>query len=256
VAIAAVAFCLTTAIHEGVHALACVGVGSELKELSAMHVSCESNALWQSKIVSGLAAIVNIILGVFLLLILRLSQQRSSGTQFFLWLFMLMNWLLGAGYWMFSGIANVGDWATVINGWEPSWLWRVMMAVVGTGFYIYFIWLSLHEFGKIVGGSDEKEQISRSTKLGIISYITAVLVTIAAGLFNPYGMTGLPAVAALFLALGGMSPLLWMMQWFSAKSFTKVKKAPLAINRQWVWVIIAVVVVFIDAVILGRTIYF
>lgn len=256
VAIAAIAFSLTTAIHEGVHALSCIAVGSELKELSAMHVACESNAIWQSKIVSGLAAVVNIILGMLFLLILRRSLQRSSETQFFLWLFMLMNWLLGAGYWMFSGIANVGDWASVIDGWDPHWLWRVVMTVVGTGFYMFFVWLSLHELGKIIGGSDEKEQIGRATKLGIISYITVALVTLAEGLFNPYGMTGLPAMAALMLALGGMSPLLWMMQWFRAKSFIKIEKEPLAINRSWVWVFIALVVIFVDVAILARTIYF
>ena len=256
IAIAAIAFCLTSAIHEGVHALTCLGVGGELQEFSAMHVLCDYDTVWQAKIISGLAAVVNIILGTLLLLILRRSHNRSSETQFFLWLFMLMNWLLGAGYWMFSGIANVGDWATVIDGWEPSWLWRLAMAVVGTAVYMGFVWLSLHELGKIIGGHDGKEQIGRATKLGIISYVTVVLVTLAAALFNPYGMTGLPAIAALLLALGGMSPLLWMMQWFRAKSFVKVEKAPLAITRQWAWVVMAVVVIFVDAVILGRTIYF
>jgi hypothetical protein len=254
--IAAIAFCLTAAIHEGVHALSCIGVGANLQEFSAMHVACETNAIWQRKIVAGSAAIINIVIGFICLLILQRSQGRASETQFFLWVFMLMNWLLGAGYWMFSGIANVGDWATVIDGLEPHWLWRIVMAAVGSGVYLFFVWFSLRELGKIIGGTDAQEQITRATKLGMYAYIVIFLVTLATALFNPYGITGLPAVAGLLLALGGMSPLLWMMQWFRAKSFVKIEQAPLAIDRRWSWVMIAAVVVLIDVLILGRTIYF
>jgi hypothetical protein len=131
-----------------------------------------------------------------------------------------------------------------------------MMAVAGATLYMFFVWLSLKEWGQIVGGSELKEQIGRATKLGILAYITIFLVILLAGFFNPEGITGLPAVAALLLALGGMSPLLWMMQWFRAICFDKVTKAPLEIQRQWVWVITAVAAVFVYAIVLGRTLYF
>ena len=63
----------------------------------------------------------------------------------------------------------------------------------------------------------------------------------------------------LFSLAGGFAiafGLLWMMQWFRAKSFVKIEQAPLAIDRRWSWVMIAAVVVLIDVLILGRTIYF
>lgn len=167
-----------------------------------------------------------------------------------------MNWLLAAGYWMFSGIANVGDWANVIDGWQPAWLWRVIMAIAGTGFYLLFVWLSLTELSKIIGGTDPQEQISRATKLGAFAYIAVFLVIFIAALANPYGLAGLPSVAALMLALGGMSPLLWMMQWFRAKSFVKISKTPLEIHRSWPWVVIAILLVIFYAIILGRGFYF
>ncbi len=69
-------------------------------------------------------------------------------------------------------------------------------------------------------------------------------------------MTGLPAVAAMLLALGGMFPLLWMMQWFRSKSFVKLPQAPLAIQRAWVWIGGGAVMVILYSVILGRTLYF
>lgn len=254
-AIAAIAVSLTVAFHEGIHALSCVVLGGDLQEFSALHVACTYAEDWQSKIGSGSASIANIILGFVFLFLLRGSQQRSSEWRYFAWLFMLMNWLNGAGYWMFSGIANIGDWANVIAGWNPAWLWRVIMTLVGVGSFLFFVWFALQELGKIIGGSVD-EQIGRAVKLGMISYFTAVFVIFLAGLFNPYGLGGLPAIAGLLAVAGGLSPLLWMMQWFRAASFAKLPGPPLEIQRKITWLIVAVVVVFVYAVILGRTLYF
>jgi hypothetical protein len=180
---------------------------------------------------------------------------KATGKQFFLWLFMLMNGLYGSGYFMFSGIANVGDMANVISGWEPAWVWRVLMTVVGLLMFMGFVWLALQEFGKLIGG-DADEQIGRANQLAIISYIVSGVVILLAGLFNPYGFLSLPVTAGLFAVLGGLSPLLWMMQWFRAKSFKKLDKPPLEIHRSWSWIAGAGVAVFVYAVILGRTLYF
>ena len=255
IAIAAIAVSMMVAFHEGVHALSCIVLGGDLQEYSALHVTCNYAQDWQSKIGSGSASVANIILGTVFLFVLRRSQQKSSEWLYFAWLFMLVNWLNGAGYWMFSGIANLGDWANVIDGWNPAWLWRVTMTFVGVGSYLFFVWLALKEFGKIVGGNAD-EQIGRATKLGIISYVRAVFIIFLAGLAHPYGMGSLPVVAGLLAVMGGLSPLLWMMQWFRAASFAKLAKPPLEIHRKLSWVVVAAVVVFVYVVILGRTLYF
>ncbi len=256
IAIAAIAICITQIIHEGLHLLTCIVVGSELQEFSALHVMHESKTELQSKLISGSASIVNIIVAGITLLLLRRYRQRTPEYQYFLWLFMVMNGLLGTGYWLFSGVANVGDWAYVIEGWTPHWLWRLVMAIIGLVSYTFVVWFSLHEFGKIIGGNDEKMQIRRATRLGLISYITVFLVILLAGLFNPHGITGLPAVAALLLALGGMSPLLWMTQWFQAKMFKKIPNEPLEINRRWNWIIVGIIITVAYSFILGRGMVF
>ncbi len=255
VAIAAIAISLNVAVHEGIHALACLMVGSHLQEYSALYVSCDSSMIWQGKIVAGSAPTFNIIAGVLLWIIVRSPRRYPSEIWFFLWLFMLMNWLYGAGYWMFSGIANIGDMATVIAGWEPAWVWRVFMTIVGSFLFMFFVWLALQEFGKMVGG-DPDEQIRRANKLSLLSFATAVLIILLAGFFNPLGLLSLPVTAGLFAVIGGLSPLLWMMQWFRAKSFVKLDKQPLEIHRKWQWLAVAGVVVFIYVFVLGRTLYF
>lgn len=83
-----------------------------------------------------------------------------------------------------------------------------------------------------------------------------MVVVLLAGLFNPLGMVSLPVIAGLLAVLGGLSPLLWMMQWFQAKMFTKLDKQPLEIHRQWQWMGVALVVTFLYAFVLGRGLYF
>ena len=254
VAIAAIAIRLNVAFHEGVHALACLAVGSHLQEYSALYVECYSPTEPQAKIVAGSAPTFNLIAGLLLWIILRNSRKQASETQFFLWLFMLINWCYGAGYLMFSGIANVGDWAVVIKGWEPNWLWRVLMTIAGALFFMLFVRLALGEFGRMVGG-DSDEQIRSANKLWILSYITSFVVILIAGFFCPFGVLSLPVTAGLFAVIVPLSPLLWMSRWFQTTTFVKLVKEPLEIQRKWQWLATAAIVVFTYAFILGRTIY-
>jgi hypothetical protein len=255
VAIAAIAISINVAVHEGVHALTCLAVGGRLKAYSALYVSCNTLTTWQGKIVDGSAPIFNIVAGGLLWVIVHNSRKQASETWFFLWLFMLMNWLYGAGYWVFSGIANVGDMATVISGWSPGWLWRVLMTIAGLLLFMLFIQLASLEFGKVIGG-DSDEHIRRANKLGILSYFTSFVVVLIAGFFNPNGVLSLPVTAGLFAVAGGLSPLLWMMQRLRAKNFIKPGKKTLEIHRQWQWLVVAGVVVFLYVFVLGRTLYF
>lgn len=255
VAIAAIAISLTVALHEGVHALACVAVDGRLQAYSALAVSCDAQTILQEKIVAGSAPFYNLLVGIGLWIVVRRFQKLPSETWYFLWLLMLMNLLYGSGYFMFSGIAGVGDIAVVIHGWEPGWMWRTLATLVGSLMFMFCVWLALKELGKMIGG-DPSGQIGRANKLSIIAYVTSLLVVLIAGLSNPLGILSLPVTAGLLAVLGGLSPLLWMMQWFQAKMFTKRDKQPLEIHRKWQWIGAAVVVVFLYTFVLGRTLYF
>ena len=255
IAIAALAISFTVAFHEGVHALACLAVGGDLQEYSALYASCDSPSRWQAKIVAGSAPIYNLLAGVLLWLTLRGLENQPSETKFFIWLFMMMNWFYGAGYFIFSGIFNVGDWAVVIDGWDPGWLWRGLMTIVGIVLFIFFVRQGLKEYGKMVGGNGE-EQMRRANRLFILSYVTAFVVVLLAGFFCPFGLNSLPVTAGLFAAAGALSPFLWMIRWFRTDRFEKPASEPLEIHRKWQWVVTAAVVIVVYVTILGRTLYF
>ena len=255
IAIASIAISLNVALHEGMHALACFAVGSQLQEYSALYVSCESPTTSQGKIVAGSAPIYNLIAGVFLWIILRNSRKQAPEVRFFLWLFMLMNWFYGAGYLIFSGIANIGDWAVVIDGWEPSWLLRGFIVVVGLALFVIFVRLGLKEFGKVIGDYSG-EQIRSANKLCIVSYFTSLGVVLIAGLFCPFGFLSLPVTAGAFAVIGALSPFLGMTRWMRTNSFEIDIKEPLEIHRKWGWLVAAVIVLFAYVFILGPTLYF
>jgi hypothetical protein len=254
-AISAIAISFNVAFHEGIHALVCLLTGGKLLAYSALYVDCDSAGIWQAKLVSGSASIANLFLGTVSWFLLRRSPSASYRFKYFLWLFMLMNWVYGAGYWMFSGIGNVGDWASVIKGWQPNWLWRVVMALAGTLIYMWLVKISLRELGRLIGGQPG-EQIRRARKLTFVSYFSAILVIALTGLLNPMGFFSLPVIAGLMAVAGATSPLLWMIPWFRSDAFPKSTKEPLEIHRSWGWVTIALVVVLLYVLILGPTIYF
>lgn len=250
VAIAAMATSLSIGFHEGVHAAVCVAVGGQVKEFSSFQVHFVVRKAWRKRVVTGSASVANILLGFLTLVFLRNSSQVPE-LQFFLWLFMLMNFLYGSGDWMSSGMTNHGDWAMVIAGWKPHWFWRLGLAVGGSIIFMALIWLSLGQFGQIVGGS-EPELYGRAHELAVISYITAPLVIIIAGFFSPRGFMSLPVVFALAATLGALSPLLWMMQWFRSGIFAKAGGDPLIIPRNWVMMAAAVIVVAGYAVLFNK----
>jgi hypothetical protein len=254
-AIASIAISFNVAFHEGIHALTCLAVGSHLQEYSALYVECDSPTALQAKMVAGSAPTFNLIAGTLLWVVLRNLRKQTPETWLFLWLFMLMNWFYGACYFIFSGIVNIGDWAVVIDGWEPIWLWRVLIVIIGTLFYMIFVRLAFQEFSRMIGGA-ANEQILRAKKICTLSYTTSSVVVLIAGFFCPYGLLGLPATAGLTAVLGSLSPLIWMMRWFQKSKFAKLASEPLEIHRKWQWIVVSAIAVFAYVFILGRTLYF
>ena len=50
------------------------------------------------------------------------SVKQSAYWRYFFWLMMMTFNLFGVGgYFLFSGIGNIGDWAEVVAGWQPAW---------------------------------------------------------------------------------------------------------------------------------------
>jgi hypothetical protein len=90
------------------------------------------NAL-PNRAVSAAGTNANCLVGAASLLFFRRQKSFTSWTCF-LYLFAIFN-LLNSGYLVISATLNNGDWANVIAGLEPWWLWRGLIGVLGAAVY-------------------------------------------------------------------------------------------------------------------------
>src|SRR5271167_4321145 len=129
VAIAIVSYVLADILHEAVgHGGACLLAGCQPVVLSTVHFECSCD----NRLVSAGGTLINLLVGLLGFPAIRLSRSVSSTTSYFLWLLVTVNLLQGAGYFLFSGAGNIGDWAAFFSGFSPAWLWRVGLLLLGS----------------------------------------------------------------------------------------------------------------------------
>jgi hypothetical protein len=211
VAIACVAYAIANVAHEGVgHGGACLAVGGRPAALSAVHFEGDLEGLppsagrWEA---AG-GTLVNLALGLACLAPLR-RRARATPTRYFLWLLGTLNLLQAFGYWLFSGLGGIGDWAVVVHGLEPAWAWRLGLVVLGAAGYGLTIVLSLRLLLPFVG--DGPDRLRRAVALTVVPYMAGGLLYVAAGLLNPHGLR-LVVISAAAASFGGASAFAWMAQ--------------------------------------------
>ena len=100
------------------HGTASLLMSDPIQSLSTVAIQNAS----PSRFVSAVGTTANLIVGVLSLLLLR-RVRKLTPSAYFLWLFGAFN-LFNVGYLVASACTNSGDWAAVISGLSPSWLWR------------------------------------------------------------------------------------------------------------------------------------
>jgi hypothetical protein len=184
------------------------------------------------RVVAAGGTVANFIAGLVFWLASR-AATRATRLRYFLWLSMTINLFEAGGYFLFSGVGNIGDWAAVIQGFEPSWLWRTGLTLLGVSSYLLFVWLALLEMRPFVGPKGP-ERVRRAKKLCLAPYLAGGVFSCVAATFNPVGMilVGISAAAATF---GGTSGLAWMWQFFARDRLpsTSFEMPPLTRSRGW-----------------------
>ena len=198
VALAVLAAATASLLHEGLgHGVTAWLRGDMVTELTSNHV----NAVRDDRLVDAGGTIVNLIVGVLGLFAARAAGTRAN-LRYFLWILSALNLLQGAGYFLFSGVLGLGDWAQVIAGLPHQAALRTAMAATGAMLYVVFLrWLilELRPFGPTRADYNT---------VGRLPYLAACLFMCAAGALDPMGIKlfFLSTVPAFF---GGLSGLLW-----------------------------------------------
>jgi len=137
--------------------------------------------------IRGVAAggtIVNFISGALALVAFKVTNPlHKPHVAYFLWLFTTLNLLSGAGYFLFSGVGGIGDWAEVARGIMPPLVWRPAMSVFGGVLYFLLGRQSAHWLGSLVGSG--KLSMRTGKLLTVPAYIAGGFLYCIAGLFNP-----------------------------------------------------------------------
>lgn len=238
------AWILADASHEGLgHALVALLTGTQSGVLSTVAWSSAVD----SRLVAAGGTLVNLLEGLVLLFVLRRARRASSATRFFLFAACAFNLLTGTGYFFFSGVSDFGDWAVVIAGLSPHWLWRLILLLFGAAAYLFATRILATALVRDV--AIPLTDRPRLRRLTCLPYFSAVALSVLGALPNPLGAK-LILESALPAAAGGASALLWL-RYYAAKG-TVPAQAPASIPRSLAWITASVVFSLAFISILGR----
>jgi hypothetical protein len=265
IAIAVLVYSASSFIHEGLgHGGACLLVGGHPVEVSSVHFDGDSH---YPKLVSSGGTIANLITGALSLIALRLLshgakdplRSQRAHLRYFVWLLMTVNLLQGGGYFLYSGIGNIGDWAEIITGLQPAWPWRIGLAALGAVTYLIFIWISLREVLQFLPNAGEPRWRA-AKKLMLVPYLAGGVQSCVAGMLNPVGMI-LVAISAAAASLGGTSGLAWMWQFLRGDKIQSLSSVHfgeegIGLSRSIPWIVAASAAGILFVAVLGPGVRF
>ena len=142
IAIAAVAYTAGDLVHEALgHGVACL-LAPECTPLSLSTVALQTST--SNAAVAAAGPMANLLAGLVALGCTRFVR-RFTPAAFFAWLFAASNLLNVAGYLVFSGVTNTGDFSVVIRDSSSPFAWRIAMAATGAAGYVFAL--------KAIGGT-------------------------------------------------------------------------------------------------------
>jgi hypothetical protein len=243
VAIAALACILQDVLHEGLgHGVTAWISGAHSITMSTVALQSDIETRW----ISANGTLANLLFGVIFWFLLRNPRRYSPATFYFLLLVMTGNLFTGTGYFLYSGLANFGDWAAVIHGLQPHWLWRVGLVVLGAATYYGSMMLAAGKLKEFYGGNGDRSRIRR---LAWIPYFTDGILAGVAGLLNPAGVIYV-LLSALPSTLGANAGL-WSLP--SMMRIWRPREEPVAlIRRSPAWIATGAVASLIFIFVLGR----
>lgn len=241
---------LMTMAHElGGHALTCIATGHHPTALGAYYVDCSADTGWSRRLVAMAGTGMDVVVALIAWVTWR--HMRRPVTRLAAWTVMVFKAMTAAGYWCFSGIIGIGDWAPGENGgmgvMSYPWLWRGMLAVVGIGIYIAIVRAAMRSIDAMLGGGEVAQHVRKRTVL--LLYIVNGAAAVVVGAFNPQGFW-IILVSAIASSFGGTAGL------FNV-AFRDVQPGPAKafhVKRSYALLAAGVIITLAFAYVLGPTI--
>jgi hypothetical protein len=254
IAVAVVAHALAVAVvHEGLgHGGACVLVGCRPHLLTTMQFKGDEWTVSSAgiKFIAAGGTLANLAAGTIAVALLRRRRAPANAGTFFLWLFATVNLLAAAGYLLYSGVSNIGDWADVMRGLEPVWIWRAALGLVGALTYWLATRWAMGELGRHLRTSGAA-RLAEANRYTLTAYAAGTLLSLAAGLFEPGGAI-IVLIAGVAASLGGASGLAWGPQLLRDPRLGAPQEPALSVTRDWRWIVGGALAALVFVFVLGQ----
>ncbi|HET6433794.1 hypothetical protein [Dyella sp.] len=242
---------LLTMAHELLgHAVVCVATGHQPSELGAYYIECPGTQGWSTRWVAMAGTCVDVVLAALAYMFWRRATRPLP--RVVAWIVFAVKGMVAAGYWMFSGATNLGDWGPDAGGgvgplpWP--WLWRAGLFVIGLVAYVGVVRVAIRMLGAMLGGGDHAARVKRQIAMTV--YVVGGASALLVGLFNPHGLviTLTSAVAASFGGTAGLFNVAYSRR-------PDLPAQPFVIERRPALLVLGVLVTAAFAAVLGPTLY-
>lgn len=250
-AIGILAYMLGNVLHEGLgHGGACLLVGAKPLVISSVHFECSL----ESHLVDAAGTLINLIAGAVFFALARFTAPTHPRLKYFFWIAMTVNLYTGTGYFLFSGVGGIGDWAAFIQGLGSQRLLRIALTVLGGVTYTLAARISLLELRPFIG-TQKQERYQRAVPLTSVPYFAGGILMCIAGALNPKGMI-LILISAAASTFGGTSGLLWATNWLNRGTIIPYGPAaePLPIRKSWPLLTVACAIAIAFIAVLGPSV--
>ena len=246
IAISVLAYTLGNVVHEGLgHGGATLLLGARPTMFNAIFFNYDESTASRAaqRCISAGGSIANLLVGMPILAIL--PRIRSNRCRYFLWLFAAVNVLTAFGYLCFSGVAGIGDWVRVVEGFGPPLLLRGGLTAMGA--VLYFVVaprLLMPGLDPFLGRRPQVRE-RRARALSLVPYFAGGIAMVLAGIMNPLGWE-LVLISAVAASFGGTSLLAWYPA-IPREPSPATPEPPLGLKRSagWIFASVAVLVVFV-----------
>ncbi|HEX6772996.1 MAG TPA: hypothetical protein VF126_13265 [Acidobacteriaceae bacterium] len=194
-------YMISNVLHEGLgHGGAAWLSGAHRIVVSSTYMDAGFDTRW----ILAAGTLMNLALGLIGLAALAGLSRSRVPLGLFVWVLTAFNLLLGTGYFLFSGVGGIGDWAEWMKGLTPVWAWRVGFSVLGAVTYFASAWVLAGELARIIGDNE-----ARLRRMTWTIYFAGGITACVAGVRNPLGWK-LVLISAAASSLGRASGLLWI----------------------------------------------
>src|SRR6202045_4603082 len=233
IAIGAVSYIFAGLCHEGFgHALVCRITGGKGLVLTSVFFRSDPG----SRLVDAAGPCSMLLAGALVSIALARAGRFSPLTRLFLVFAMAFNFFWGAGYFLYSGIADEGDWALVIRGLPAPMFWRAALVVLGIVGYSITTRLVARTVAGFAGCSDVRRLI-------LIPYAAAGVAACLAALFYRGDPSG---------ALAGANVVLLTIPRFVARRSPATARSHSYVGRSFSWLIASAIIFLLFVALMGR----